>query len=77
MALIDPNCRNCGKNFSCGQHESWPATASPIPPPTIDGVGEAMKALSEEDRLQVMSRFCRSCGIVQPETRRCQCNNDE
>lgn len=37
-----------------------------------------MFALTGEERVEIMSRFCRSCGRVQPrEGRGCQCWNDE
>lgn len=35
---------------------------------------DELKKLSEEDRLEVFSHFCRFCGSDDP---RCQCWNDE
>lgn len=44
----------------------------------IDQAANSLIALSEDDRLEVFRRFCRSCGTVQPETGvQCQCWNNE
>ena len=37
----------------------------------------AMDSLTDSERLEVMGRYCHSCGRVQPEERSCQCWNDE
>lgn len=49
-----------------------------IGPTTFDIVLLEMKSLSAEQRLEIMSHFCKHCGCEQPETgRKCQCWNDE
>jgi hypothetical protein len=48
-----------------------------IPPtPSLTVAELALDALNEQERLDVMSLFCRHCGCRQPETS-CQCWNDE
>lgn len=39
----------------------------------------AMDALSNLERLDLMARYCRDCGCIEPEppARHCQCGNDE
>lgn len=43
----------------------------------VADIANAMAALSEHDRMEVMALFCRSCGFIQPDGRGCQCWNDE
>lgn len=38
---------------------------------------EILDALTAEQRLEVLGRFCGDCGWPQPDGRRCQCWNDE
>lgn len=60
----------------------------PLKDYTQDGYGEttagmraafaALHALPDEERLRVMTWFCRGCGCYQgPDDRFCQCENDE
>ena len=44
------------------------------PQENIDKIIEALKALSEDERLEVFSQFCHSCGDNNPS---CKCWNDE
>lgn len=37
----------------------------------------AMLNISEEVRLDILARFCRSCGCHDPGPNYCQCGNDE
>ena len=41
---------------------------------TVDDIVKALMALTEDQRVEVFSNFCRNCGIDDP---RCQCWNDE
>lgn len=43
----------------------------------VADVANAMAALSDDERMEVMACFCRSCGCIQPDGRGCQCWNDE
>lgn len=57
--------------------EAYVAEAKPPPPtddPIPDDVFEALDSLTDEQRLNVFSRYCTHCGSRNP---RCQCMNDE
>jgi hypothetical protein len=43
----------------------------------VADAANAMAALTDEERMEVMACFCRSCGCIQPDGRGCQCWNDE
>jgi hypothetical protein len=50
----------------------WKIVHSPV-----SDIVNAMVALADDERLEVMRYFCRGCGAVQPEFMSCQCWNDE
>lgn len=68
---------------ACGcewrRYERKPLPPSP-PVPATDPLAAARAALlqlTDEERLEAMNEFCRSCGRIQPPDRICQCWNDE
>ena len=43
----------------------------------LELIVDVLKKLTDEERLEVLGSFCRSCGWEQPKESICQCWNDE
>lgn len=54
-----------------GENGEWQIVYNPVA-----NIVNAMIALTDDERLEVMRCFCRGCGAVQPEFMSCQCWND-
>lgn len=89
VAVEGDLCRDCLIPDRCWSPENLENAAAEIkshleegarrlrpPEPTLV---EQLRQLSDDDRLEVILRFCTHCGTEQPEPpgRRCQCWNDE
>lgn len=69
------NYIQAGPTIACGHCVPDRFAVSPLPCPCLcHEASAALDKLTDEARLGVMLRYCRSCGSTDP---KCQCWNDE
>ena len=83
------NCELCGKPLDCNDIPSRYLGHKRVEPEKdkslllaekkIKKIIEKMKELTDEERMEIIYKFCTHCGCIQHEEtwRRCQCWNDE
>lgn len=72
--LTEEYQRNLSHDERIGIYNEAIKSMQPAPNENLDKIVTTLLELSEDERLDVFSNFCKSCGIDDP---RCQCWNDE